>query len=206
MPEPIYHTDIVQGGDAWHAIRAGKWTASKGAEIMGGLTTKGLDDLVKDIAWGRVFGPTDPGFQSDAMKRGSEIESEARDWFAFDRGVSIEEVGFVEHPTIQNLGWSPDGLFADRKRAVEIKCPLHRGWIDTELDRAIPSQYRWQCKIACFVGGLDGIDFVNYHPLAGGVVITLEITDSERDQIEARIALLEPRVQAIVNRLQERRA
>lgn len=206
MPEPIYHFDIVQGTSEWLAIRAGKWTASNGATIMGGLTTKGLDDLIKDIAWGRVFGPTDPGFQSDAMKRGTETESEAREWCAFERGVVIEQCGFVEHPTIPNLGWSPDGLFADRKLAVEIKCPLHRGWIDTELAREIPSQYRWQCRFACFVGGLDGIEFVNYHPLAGGVVIPLEISDSERDQIEARIALLEPRVQAIVNKLQERRA
>jgi hypothetical protein len=70
----------------------------------------------------------------------------------------------------------------------------------------VPSEYRWQCKFACFVGQLDGLDFIAYHPRAGGLTVPVEITDSEKDQIEGRLAVLEPKVQARVDRLMERKA
>jgi len=206
MSAPIYYPDIVQGTDEWHAIRAGKWTASAGSRIMGGLETQGLKDLVKDLAWGRVFGKTDRGYTGASMQRGTELEPEARDHFAFVHSVEIEQVGFVDHGRIRNFGFSPDGLYDKRTRGLEIKCLEHKGWIDFHNSREVPSEYRWQCKISCFVGQLDCLDFVVYHPLAGGLGVTVEITDSEKDQIEGRIALLEPRVQALVNRLQEERA
>jgi putative phage-type endonuclease len=201
---PIFHAHIEQNTPEWDAIRAGKWTASSGAKIMGGLTTQGLKDLIKDVAWGRVYGSTDRGYTSKAMDRGHELEPEARDWFAFERDVVVEQVGFVEHGRISNLGWSPDGLHGQRRRGVEIKCLLHKAWMDVEDDREVPSEYRWQVKFACMVGQLDGLDFVAYHPAAGGIVIPVEITDSDKDQIEGRIAVLEPMVQARVDRLMER--
>lgn len=200
----VYYPDIQQGTPEWDAIRAGKWTASSAAKIMGGLTTQGLKDLIKDVAWGRVFGKTDAGFSSAAMQRGHEVEPEARDWFAFAHDADVEQMGFVAHGRIAHVGWSPDGLHANRRRGLEIKSLLHKAWLDVFDSGEVPSEYRWQAKFACFVGELDGLEFVVYHPLAGGIVIPVEITSSEKDQIEGRIAVLEPQVQAIVDRLQER--
>lgn len=205
MTDPVYHAGIVQGTPEWHAIRAGKWSASSGAKIMGGLETQGLKDLIKDIAWGRVFGKTDGGYSGASMQRGHEMEPEARDAFAFHRDAHVEQVGFVEHGRIPNFGWSPDGLHAQRKRGLEIKCLEHKAWIDFHESLAVPSEYRWQVKIACMVGRLDGLDFWVYHPLAGGIAIPVEITAGEMDQIEGRLAILEPRVQTLVDRLTERK-
>lgn len=201
MSAPIYHPDILQGTDEWHAIRAGKWTASAGAKIMGGLETQGLKDLVKDLAWGRVFGKTDRGYSGASMQRGHEIEPEARENFAFAHDTEVEQVGFVEHGRIPFLGWSPDGLHANRTRGLEIKSLEHKAWIDFEEARQVPSEYRWQCKIAGMVGALDGLDFYVFHPLAGGICIPVEINASDADQIEGRLTLLETRVQARVERL-----
>lgn len=206
MTGPIYYPEIVQGTPEWDAIRAGKWTASSAAKIMGGLTTQGLKDLIKDVAWGRVYGKTDSGFTSAAMQRGHEVEPEARDWFAFERGSVVEEMGFVQHRTLPHVGWSPDGLHAGRKRGVEIKCLLNKAWLDVFESGEVPSEYRWQAKFACFVGELDGLDFVVYHPLAGGICIPVEITNDDRDQITARLSILEPKVQDLINRLEERKA
>lgn len=206
MIAPIYHPEIVQGTPEWDAIRAGKWSASKGAVIMGGLETQGLKDYILDLAWGRVFGPPDTGFKSKAMERGHLVEPESREWFALLRDVEVEECGFVEHGRIPHFGWSPDGLYNRRRSGIEAKCPLHKAWMHVEETGKVPSEYRWQCKIACFVGQLDGLDFIAYHPRAGGLTVPVEITDSEKDQIEARIALLEPKVQARVDRLLERKA
>lgn len=206
MIAPIYHPEIVQGTPEWDAIRAGKWSASKGAVIMGGLDTLGLKDLILDLAWGRVFGSPDPGFKSKAMERGHLVEPESRDWYAFTRDVTVEEIGFVEHGRIPHFGWSPDGMFNQRRNAIEAKCPLHKAWMCVEETGKVPSEYRWQCKFACLVGQLDGLDFVAYHPKAGGLIVPVEITDSEKDHIEGRIAILEPKVQARVDRLMERKA
>lgn len=206
MTGPIYHPDIVQGTPEWDAMRAGKWSASKGAVIMGGLDTQGLKDLILDLAWGRVFGPPDSGFKSKAMERGHLVEPDARDWFAYEHDVAVEEVGFVEHGRIPHFGWSPDGLYNQRRNAIEAKCPLHKAWMHVHEKRKVPSEYRWQCLIACMVGRLDGLKFVCFHPRAGGLTVDVEITDSDKDQIEGRIAVLEPKVQAHVDRLMERKA
>lgn len=205
MTGPTIHRDFVQGSPEWLAFRAGKFSASKGAVIMGGLDTSGLDSYIKDLAWERVHGPVEGGFRSAAMERGNETEPAARDWYAFEHDVTIEEVGCVSHATIPNLVWSPDGLFGECRRAIEAKCPLHKAWMEVKRTGKVPAEYRWQTKLAIYIGELDHLDFVAYHPLAGGLVVPCEITDSERDQIAERIALLEPRVQRWVEIITDRK-
>ncbi len=202
----IYHPEIKQNTPQWDAIRAGKWTASNGAKIMGALTTQGLKDLVKDLAWGRAFGKTDSGYMGKSMQRGHEVEPEARDAYAFQLDTQVEQVGFVEHGRIPNFGWSPDGLVNARRKGLEIKSLENKAWTDVFNTQEIPSEYRWQARMACMVGGLDELDFWVYHPLAGGILLHASITPGEQDQIEARLALLEPQVVELTNRLLERKA
>ncbi len=204
MSGPLYHTDIEQGTDEWHAVKAGYFSASHGAVIMGGLDTSGLADYLKDLAWGRVYGPTDRGFTSKAMEHGTLTEPEGRDWFAFERDVVIEQVGFVEHARIPFLGWSPDGLFNRRKNAIEAKCPQHKAWMEVCRTGKVPAVYRWQCKIGCMVGELDGMEFVSYHKKAGGLIVPIEVTGSEKQQVEERIAILEPKVMQWVDILKNK--
>ncbi|MFK3647946.1 lambda-exonuclease family protein [Lysobacter enzymogenes] len=196
MTEPLIHREIEQHSPEWYAIKAGKWSASSAAIIMGGLDTSGLASLIQDIAWERVFGPTAGGFKSSAMERGNELEPEARAWFCQERSVEIEQVGFVLHATLPNVGWSPDGLYAgNARRAIEAKCPLHKAWMSCKKQGKVPAEYRWQTRWAMWVGQLDGLEFLAYHPQAGGLVIDCEVTDDERAQMEERVALLEPKVQ-----------
>jgi len=107
---PTVIRGIDQGSPEWLALRAGKFSASKAAITMGGMDTKGLADYVQDLAWERVYGPITGGFKSVAMERGNEVEPEARDWYAFHRGVTVETVALVEHASVPNVVWSPDGL------------------------------------------------------------------------------------------------
>lgn len=206
MNTPVYFPEIEQNTPAWDRIRLGNWTASSAAKIMGGLKTDGLASLIKDLAWGRVFGETDRGYSGKSMERGHHFEPEAREAFAFEHDAEIEQVGFVMHGRIPHMGWSPDGLHAKRQRGVEVKCLEHKAWIDVFERREIPSEYRWQVKFACMVGALEAMDFWVYHPLAGGILLQAEITPSEMDQIEGRLSILEPQVQALVDRLTERKA
>lgn len=217
---PRYHLDVEQGTPEWDALRAGKWSASNAATIMGKLTNSGLEELIKDVAWERVFGPANEGrYYGRAMQRGHEVEPEARDWFAFERDVVVVECGMVEHAEIPHVSWSPDGLHAPASivqghervgprwlRGIEGKAPMHRAFMDMLRSGEIPPEYRWQCRWACWVGHLEAIDFVGYHPRLGGRVIECSITEADRDQMAARVYALEKRVAEWVDILQAQEA
>lgn len=205
MGSPIIHREFEQRSPDWYAIKAGKFSASKAAVIMGGLQTSGLQSLIKDLAWERVYGPIEGGYQNGAMERGSLTEPEARDWYAFAKGVTVEEIGFVEHADIPNVGWSPDGMVG-APHGIEAKCPLHKAWMETKRTRKVPAEYRWQCRWAMWVGQLETLDFIAYHPKAGGLIVPCLLTDEERDQMCQRVAYLEPKVQEWVEILQQEAA
>lgn len=201
---PRYFHNIEQNSPEWNAARAGFFTASSAAVVMGGLETKGLDDLITRIAWERIFGPTDePHFQSGAMRRGHDLEHEARAWAEFNADCTVEQCGFVHHGTVPFVGWSPDALYLPRrKRAAEIKCLLHKAFLDVLFDRKVPAEYRWQTRWGMWVGDLDELDFVVYHPGPGGLAIQVERDRNFDDQMQARVELLEQtRVAPLVERL-----
>lgn len=194
MSAPIFHFEIDQGTPEWDAIRAGRWSASRAATIMGGLDTQGLKDYVMDIAWGRVYGPIEHGsWKSAAMERGNNLEESTREAYAFKTDNVIETCGFVEHATIPWVGWSPDGLVG-RKHGIEAKNPLHKAYMQCKRTGLIPAEYRWQVRWGMWVGQLDVMDFLCDHPKAGLIIIPCEVTESEKQQMEERIHLLEPRV------------
>jgi putative phage-type endonuclease len=193
MTSPIIYRNFAQHSPEWFAVKAGKWSASNAATIMGGLDTSGLSSLVQDIAWERVFGATDSGFRSDAMERGIALESEARRWYEQETGCAVEEVAFVAHAKLPTVGWSPDGMI-EEGGAVEIKCPLHKAWMACRKAMKVPAEYRWQTRWGMWVGQLEWQDFVMYHPMTGGIVISCEVTAEEKEQMEERVVLLETKV------------
>lgn len=199
------HWDVAQGSAEWDTLRAGKWGSSSAAVIMGGLDTSGLSSLIKDVAWGRVYGPIEGGYRNSAMDRGHLVEPESRDWYAFEKRVVVREAGLVEHATVPHVIWSPDGLIEPRG-AIEAKNPLHKAFMEVKRTGKIPAEYRWQCRWAMWVGQLDYLDFVCYHPLAGGLIVPAEITDTDKQQMEERVHLLEKRVAEWVDILTDARA
>lgn len=203
---PAYHFDIQQGTEEWDAIRAGKWSASKAGIIMGGLETKGLSDLIMDVAWGRMYGPTEAsGYKSSAMERGNNLEPESRERYSFLIDDEVKECGFVESSAVPHVGWSPDGLVG-LKRGIEAKNPLHKAYMEVVRTGKIPAEYRWQCKWAMWVGELDHLDFLCHHPKAGLIVIPAEVTEDEKDLMAQRVHELEPKVSKWIEILSAGRA
>lgn len=198
---PKYYFDIEQGTDRWQEVRAGKWSASRAGTIMGGLDTKGLSDLIMDVAWGRVHGPIEHStFKSAAMERGNALEPDTRERYAFLTDHVVEQCGFVEHSTIPHVGWSPDGVVG-KKHAIEAKNPLHKAYMEVLRTGRIPAEYRWQVKWAMWVGELDTMDFLCDHPKAKLIVIPCEVSASEIEQMAERVTALEWKVAPWVERL-----
>lgn len=125
----IIHCD--QGSPEWHAARAGCVTASmfetargklKSGPNKGQPTAAALDYAFK-LAVERIGGePLDGGFETWQMRRGHELEPEARMEHEMQTGLIVERAGFVTTDD-GAFGASADGLIGDDGGA-EYKCFL----------------------------------------------------------------------------------
>lgn len=181
-------------------------TASKAAVLMGGLDTAGLKSYVMDLAWERVYGvPEEDGYTNPAMERGVILEALARDWYSFqtDSVVDHDPDRAIDHPTIPMVAASPDGLLPDR--VLEVKCPLHKAWMEVKRTGLVPSEYRWQCNWQMWVTGRKLCDFVCWHPLAGGLIVPFPF-DAGEQQMAERAALIETKIAEWITILKDQRA
>lgn len=158
--------DLIQGSDEWLKARVGKATASKIADIVA-KTKSGpaasRTNYAAQLVAERLTGKPAESYTNAAMQWGTEHESAARDAYALKVGCFIEQVGFIDHPTVAMSGASPDGLVFD-DGLVEIKCPNTATHIETllggEIDKKYLLQMQWQ--MACT--GRAWCDFVSFDP------------------------------------------
>ena len=157
---------IIQGTPEWHEARLGKVTASRIADLMA-KTKSGVaasrGNYEAQLIAERMTGTFEEGFKSAAMERGNEVEAEARAFYEFLHNVTVEEVGFVDHPTIAMSGASPDGLVGE-EGLFECKCPNTKTHIETLLGGSIKGVYlkQMQWQMACTER--LWCDFVSYDP------------------------------------------
>lgn len=149
----------------WFQKRLGKVTASRIADLMAKTKTgpgASRANYLAQLVTERLTGTPTEGFQSPAMTWGIEQEAAARAAYSARMGVLVDEVDFVDHPTMQ-AGASPDGLVGDNG-LIEIKCPNTATMLEWLDDRTIPQKYRLQIQWQLAVTGRDWCDFVAYDP------------------------------------------
>lgn len=159
-------TDIIQGTSEWFAIRAGKVTASRVADVIAKTKTgysasrkNYMDELVKER-----FGVMPEPFTNAAMQWGTEQEPFARMEYEARTGNLVLEVGFVHHPTIEMAGASPDGVIGEG--LLEIKCPNTSTHFDYLLADEVPEKYKPQMAWQMACTDAKWVDFVSYDPRA----------------------------------------
>lgn len=158
--------EIVQGTPEWAAIRCGKATASRIADIIAKTKTgysASRANYAAQLIAERLTGEVAESFSNAAMKHGTETEPEARTAYEFRAGVDVAQVGFIEHPHISLSGASPDGLVGS-DGLLELKCPQSATHIDTLLGQSVPGKYitQMQWQMAC--SGRQWCDFASYDP------------------------------------------
>jgi len=158
--------DIVQGTPEWHALRLGKVTASKVADVVAKTKTgyaATRANYAAQLITERLTGLPTEGFTNAAMQWGTETEPEARAAYEFNRAETVVEVAFVLHPTIGDSGASPDGLVGD-DGLLEIKCPTTATHLETLLGGSVPGKYVTQMMWQMACTGRQWVDFVSYDP------------------------------------------
>ena len=186
----------------WFAARVGKATASKIGDIVAktksGYSTSRANyaaQLVRE----RLLGMPEETFSNAAMMWGTEKEPEAREAYQRHALCSVVEVGFVDHPTIEMSGASPDGLVG-HDGLVEIKCPTPATHQETLLGGSVPKKYLTQIHWQMACTGRAWCDFVSYDPRWPDEM-QLFVQRVERD--EELIAELEREVAAFLKEVDE---
>lgn len=155
---------ILQGTPEWFEQRRGKVTASRIADIMAktksGYSTSRQNYLMQ-LLCERLTGKVEESYKNQAMQRGNDLEPEARNWYQLETGELVEEVSFIDHPTIHYAGASPDGLVGE-KGLIEIKCPNTATHIETIQTKKPADKYykQMQWQMACT--GRQWCDFVSF--------------------------------------------
>ena len=155
----------MQQTPEWFQQRVGKATASRIKDIVAKTKTGAAasrKNYAVELALERLTGSKKEGFTNAAMQHGIDQEPYAKLAYENRTGQLIQDVGFIDHPTIPMSGASPDGFPGGG--LIEIKCPnsathldnLIRGSADPDY---LPQMY-WQ--MACT--GRPWCDFVSFDP------------------------------------------
>lgn len=159
-------SEIIQGSPEWLAIRCGKITASRVADLMARTKTgygASRANYMAELICERLTGQPAERFTNAAMQWGTETEPQARAMYEFISGVNVDQVGFVPHGTIASFGASPDGLIGD-DGMVEIKCPNSATHIETLLNGSVDGKYNTQMQAQMACTGRKWCDFVSFDP------------------------------------------
>jgi len=185
--------EIVQGSPEWFAIRVGRVTASRIGDVMartktgyGASRQHYLDKLVAE----RITGKPMAQRSVASLDRRLEMEPEARIAYEFYSDNTVQEVGFIEHPTIPNAGASPDGEIGE-DGGLELKCCDSQTHIEMLLTGVIDKGYLYQCDFGMACTGRRWWDFASYDP---SMPEELKLLVKRIDRDEERIAEIEAAV------------
>lgn len=169
-----------QGSDEWWAVRRGIPTASEFHSIiqpkkmeLSASAMKYICSLVADKYDLGYFERED--YVSAAMKNGMIVEPEARRAYEFDRGIKVDQVGFVLRDD-ERVGCSPDSVVGE-DGVIQIKCPLPKTHVQWFLEGVLPEDHKCQCHGELHVTGANWLDFMSYCPGFPPLIVRVEPDD-----------------------------
>ncbi|WP_155262911.1 lambda exonuclease family protein [Sphingomonas segetis] len=193
---------MEQRSEAWFAARAGKVTASRISDVLARTKSgwgAGRKNYAAQLVAERLTGTVEPSYCNAAMQWGTDTEPHAREAYCQHMLCAVEEIAFVDHPTIAMAGASPDGLIGD-DGLVEIKCPGTATHIETLLGGSIPDKYRLQMLFQMACTGRQYCDFVSFDPR---LPETMRLFVQRLPRDDAEIAEVEREVAAFLAEIDE---
>lgn len=155
-----------QGTPEWLQARVGLVTASRVSDIVAktksGPSTSRQNYLGELVAERLTGTAAESGFMNDDMRRGIELEPDARFSYEVRTGQVVAECGLVLHDTLR-AGASPDGLVG-ADGLIEIKCPRTHVHIEYLEANRPPPKYLPQMAWQCICTGRSWVDFASYDP------------------------------------------
>lgn len=190
-----------QNTQEWHAARLGKLTASSAQAI--GNCGQGLESLCWEKAAELLTGQIPEQIETEDIRRGHELEDEARFMYSLETGHTVKQVGFIEYNEF--VGASPDGL-VEAKGLVEIKCKNAVNHLKVLTNKKPDSKYIWQMQMQMLVAERKWCDFVSYNknftkmPL---IVIRVNADKKMQEELLKGFEIGTKRIQEIISEVEK---
>ena len=183
----------------WFADRLGVPSASQFHKIITptGQASKQVDGYINDLVAEKVTQQQAYVHETEAMRRGTELEPMARENFEFITDYAVSEIGFCKLDKLE-IGCSPDGVIdlPDGKVAVlEIKCPMANTMVEYLRDGILPPKYKPQVQGQLWITEADHAYFFAFHP-DFGVPLLIKV-ERDEDYIAKLAALTYDMVQKV---------
>ncbi len=176
-----------QGTEEWFKARLGCPSGSGFSKLVktDGKPSTSADTYINHLIAEKVIGEPPETFSNEWMERGKQLEPDARSFYEFERGVTVQEVGFIKHDEYE-CGVSPDGL-VNADGLLEIKCPAPATHIKYLRAGVLPSGYKAQCQGQLWITGRKWLDFLSYHPSLPPFLIRIEPDKEYIKLLEAEV-------------------
>lgn len=192
---------MIQGSPEWLAVRCGKITGSRFRAVLDLNKRNGtpnasrrrlVDVLIKEVTTGQ------PEYvePNEYMLHGQALEPLARAAYEFATDCACEVPAFIQHPGLQYVGYSPDGLVGD-EGLIEIKCPaLETRHMRTVESQKCPDDYYAQVQGGLWVTGRKWADFISYFPSISTEIVRVERDEAFINRLAAECAAVWSEVQS----------
>lgn len=205
--------DCEQGSEEWFQARLGKFTASVFDKVLTktGKLSSQSDELINRLVAELIIGEPDETFQSDAMERGKELESEALGFVNLTYDLSLEPCGFASAGKYNDqgefveygYGCSADAIDEVEEIGLELKCPSPHKHLAYLAKGELPTKYFAQVQGSMMVTGFKKWIFCSYHPLLESLVIEVERDDEYIEKLREAVLDCCEKVKEQYDRLKE---
>lgn len=188
----ILHREYMQGSAEWMLAHTGIPTASQFHNLVTGIKFDVREGdmpksyLCSKLAEAWIGGPM-PGFSTWDTEQGNFRETEAIPWFEFDRGITVDKVGFITTDDGQ-IGCSPDGLIGEDS-GIEVKCPSPAVHIRYLTEKRLPPIYSAQVHGSMLVTGRPRWTFLSYHRKMPALVLEIERDEEIQEKLQEALDL-----------------
>lgn len=197
----IFNCD--QGTPEWFACRLGIPTASQFATVMaagrGGAESKTRRTYMLKLAGEILTGDPMDSFSNAHTERGHEMEPQARSYYAMQKDVDPQQVGFIRNG---NKGASPDSLIGN-DGMLEIKTKLPHLLLDVLLRGVFPADHKAQCQGQLWVAEREWVDLTCYWPKMPSFIVRAYRDEPYIKEMSAAVDQFNDELAEIVARFQQ---
>lgn len=195
--------DCEQGSPEWFACRLGIPTASQFQTVMasgrGGGESKTRRTYMLKLAGEILTGEPMDSFSNSHTDRGHTMEPQARSFYAMQRDVDPELIGFIRSG---NKGASPDSMIG-ADGMLEIKTKLPHLLLDVLMRGEFPADHKAQCQGQLWVAEREWVDLICYWPKMPSFIIRAYRDEEYIKQISDAVDQFNEELAAVVERFKK---
>jgi len=154
--------ECEQGSETWKNYRIGSIGGSSIASVVAGGQGKMRKSLLYRLAGEILSGVKYEGYRNADMERGIEQEADARNVYAMEKEIEVEQVGLVKENEFKH--YSPDGDPGD-DGMIEIKSVIPSVHVETIDMERIDGGYIKQINWGMGIWKKSWCDFISWSPL-----------------------------------------